>query len=296
MQPEPSATSASDAPLAGRPEASEEPRDATCGGVNGPASPAQRGRESPLSIDPRLYPVFLRLDGLPVVVVGGGAVAAGKLDGLLEAGAHVTVIAPVISEQIRARATGEPRDATRGPLSVNRRLALVHRGFTASDLDGARWVVAAATPEVNREVAAAATARGLFVNAVDDVASASAYLGGVIRRGPAVVAISTGGLAPALAGLVREALDALLPHDLERWVDVARAARAGWKRAGIPIAARRPLLLRALGVLYRSDQAAEPPELHEQGEAAGSGDSAGLAGGAGSGAPRGINVPLEVAP
>ncbi|HEX3480763.1 MAG TPA: NAD(P)-dependent oxidoreductase [Kofleriaceae bacterium] len=259
--------------------ASDEPRDAT---------------RAPVSTDPRLYPVFLRLGGLPVVVVGGGAVAAGKLDGLLEAGARVTVIAPVICEAIRARAAGQPRDATIDPRSIDHRLALVHRGFTASDLDGARWVVAAATPEVNREVAAAATARGLFVNAVDDVASASAYLGGVIRRGPAVVAISTGGLAPALAGLVREALDALLPHDLERWVDVARAARAGWKRAGTPIAARRPLLLRALAVLYRGDQAAEPPELplDERSEATAGGGSAG---GTGSGVPRGINLPLEVA-
>lgn len=207
------------------------------------------GAQPDVPDDPRLYPVFLRLTGLPVVVVGGGPVAAGKLDGLLEAGAHVTVIAPVIGEAIRARAV------------QGHRLALVHRGFTASDLDGARWVVAAATPEVNRDVAAAAAARGLFVNAVDDVASASAYLGGVIRRGPAVVAISTSGLAPALAGLIREALDALLPHDLERWVEVARAARAGWKRAGTPMVERRPLLLRALGVLYRGDQAAERPAL-----------------------------------
>lgn len=197
----------------------------------------------------RLYPVFLRLHGLPVVVVGGGPVAAGKLDGLLEAGAQVTVIAPVIGEAIAARAAGNPQ------------LALVRRAFAAGDLDGARWVVAAATPEVNRAVSAAATARGLFVNAVDDVASASAYLGGVIRRGSVAVAISTGGIAPALAGLLREALDAVLPHDLERWVDVARAARAGWKRAGTPIAERRPLLLRALGVLYRGDQAAERPAI-----------------------------------
>lgn len=234
MQPE--ATEANDAA-----ESVTEPRDATRGGVNGPA----------VSIAPRLYPVFLQLAGLPVVVVGGGPVAAGKLDGLLDAGAHVTVIAPAIGEAIRARA------------AAGGRLALVHRAFTAGDLDGARWVVAAATPEVNREVAAAATARGLFVNAVDDVASASAYLGGVIRRGPAVIAISTGGLAPALAGLVREALDALLPHDLERWIDVARAARVGWKRAGTPIAERRPLLLRALGLLYRGDQAAEPAPVLE---------------------------------
>src|SRR5262245_33924888 len=193
--------------------------------------------------DPRLYPVFLKLAGLPVVVVGGGAVAAAKLDGLVEAGAQVTVVAPAIGHAIRAR--------TDVPCSS---LRLIERGFVASDLDGARWVVAAATPDLNRQVAAAAAARRLFVNAVDDVASATAYLGGVIRRGPAIVAVSTAGLAPALAGLIREALDALLPHDLERWIDVARAARAGWKQAGTPIAARRPLLLRALGVLYRSDQ------------------------------------------
>ena len=125
------------------------------------------------------------------------------------------------------------------------------RGFVAGDLDGARWVVAAATPEVNRAVAAAAEARGLFVNAVDDVASASAYLGAVVQRGPVVLAISTGGLAPALAGLVREALEAVLPDDLARWIDVATAARADWKRAGTPIGERRPLLLRALERIYR---------------------------------------------
>lgn len=199
--------------------------------------------------DPRLYPVFLKLAGLPVVVVGGGPVAAGKLDGLLEAGAQVTVIAPVINHAIRAR-TDVPGSTLR----------LIERGFVSSDLDDARWVVAAATPEVNRQVATAAAARRLFVNAVDDVASASAYLGGVIRRGPAIVAVSTAGIAPALAGLLREALDALLPHDLERWIDIARAARAGWKRAGTPITERRPLLLRALGRLYRGDQAAEAAE------------------------------------
>lgn len=195
---------------------------------------------------PQLYPAFLKLAGLPVVVVGGGSVAAGKLLGLIEAGARVTVIAPSISDAIRAHGVaGTITVPTAVPITV------IERGFTAGDLDGARWVVAAATPEVNRAVAAAAAERGLFVNAVDDVASASAYLGAVIRRGPAVLAISTGGLAPALAGLVREALEALLPDDLERWIDIAVAARADWKRDGTPIALRRPLLLRALDRAYR---------------------------------------------
>ena len=179
-----------------------------------------------------LYPAFLKLEGLPVVIVGGGPVAASKLDGLLAAGARVTVVAPRVLEEIRQRAT------------------VLESEFRPAHLAGARWVVAAATPEVNREVAAAAAARGLFVNAVDDPASATAYLGGVVRRGPIEIAISTGGLAPALAGLVREALEAILPDDIERWLDIAIAARAEHKRENVPIGERRPLLLRALQRLY----------------------------------------------
>jgi uroporphyrin-III C-methyltransferase/precorrin-2 dehydrogenase/sirohydrochlorin ferrochelatase len=91
----------------------------------------------------------------------------------------------------------------------------------------------------------------LFVNAVDDVASASAYLGGVVRRGEVTIAISTGGAAPALAGLLREAIDALLPPDLQRWVDAARAARADWRHTGVPMADRRKRLLRTLNALYQ---------------------------------------------
>jgi siroheme synthase-like protein len=183
-----------------------------------------------------MYPVFLDLRGLPVVVVGGGPVAASKLDGLLAAGARVTVVAPEIIAAIRAR------DVT-----------LIERAFVPTDLDGARWVVAAATREVDRDVAAAAAVRGLFVNAADDKAAASAYLGGVVRRGDVTIAISTGGVAPALAGLLREALDAVLPDGpdgIDRWVDVAREARAAWQRSGVPIAQRRPLLLGALMRLH----------------------------------------------
>jgi siroheme synthase-like protein len=182
-----------------------------------------------------LYPVFLKLDGLTVVVVGGGPVAASKLDGLLAAGARVTVVAPQIVDAIRAQ----------------KAVTLLEAEFCAAHLHGARWVVAAATPDVNRAVAAAAAERGLFVNAVDEPANASAYLGGVVRRGEVEISISTGGTAPALAGLLREALDAILPHDLERWTAVAAAARREWRRDGIVMAERRPMLMRALDRLYR---------------------------------------------
>lgn len=220
---------------------------------------------------PALYPVFLKLDGLRVVVVGGGPVAASKLDGLVVAGARVVVIAPQICDEIRARpdivsashsatnAMRAPSSATDDPsrdigaLEVPRgRIVLVERAFESPDLDSARWVVAAAPPEINQQVAAAATARGLFVNAVDDTSAATAYLGGVVRRGEVEIAISTGGAAPALAGLLREALDALIPDDVARWVDVAKQARLDWKRERVPMADRRPRLLRTLVELYRS--------------------------------------------
>ena len=118
------------------------------------------------------------------------------------------------------------------------------------DLDGKWLVVAAATPEVNRDVARAAEERRIFVNAVDDVSAATAYLGGVVRKGGVTLAVSTDGRAPALAGLLREALAAVLPDDIDRWTHTASQARAFWKAARVPIEERRPLLLEALNELY----------------------------------------------
>jgi uroporphyrin-III C-methyltransferase/precorrin-2 dehydrogenase/sirohydrochlorin ferrochelatase len=127
---------------------------------------------------------------------------------------------------------------------------IARRPFAPSDLDGAWFVVAAATPEVNRQVATAAEGRHVFVNAVDDVASASAYLGGVVRKGGVTLAISTDGRAPALAGLLREGLEAVLPDDLDRWKSAAEDVRPGWVRQRVPMTARRGLLLEALNRLY----------------------------------------------
>jgi uroporphyrin-III C-methyltransferase/precorrin-2 dehydrogenase/sirohydrochlorin ferrochelatase len=134
-------------------------------------------------------------------------------------------------------------------------VTVVRREFVPSDVEGAAFVVAAAPPDVNRVVARAAEARGLFVNAVDDVASASAYAGAIVRRAGVTLAISTDGAAPALAGLLREALEAVLPDDLDRWMTCAEDARREWLARGVPMGERRPLLLDALLELYdrRSD-------------------------------------------
>jgi uroporphyrin-III C-methyltransferase/precorrin-2 dehydrogenase/sirohydrochlorin ferrochelatase len=175
-------------------------------------------------------------------VVGGGPVAAGKLNGLLEVGASVIVVAPEI---VHAIATA--------PVEIR------PRPFQTDDLDGVCFVVAAAPPDVNRQVASAAHARGLLVNAVDDVENASAYAGAVLRRAGITVALSTDGAAPALAGLLREALEDVLPDDLDAWMACAREARQRWLTEGVPMAERRPLLLEALVRLYaRTPEASVP--------------------------------------
>jgi uroporphyrin-III C-methyltransferase/precorrin-2 dehydrogenase/sirohydrochlorin ferrochelatase len=186
-----------------------------------------------------VFPVFLKLAGRRVVVVGGGPVAAGKLRALVDAEAAVTVVAPQVVDAIAA-----------APVRVLR------REFRPEDLDGTWYVVAAAPPDVNRAVSAAAQARGIFVNAVDDVENASAYAGAVLQRAGVTIALSTDGEAPALAGLLREALEAVLPEDLDAWMACARDARRQWLADQVPMAERRPLLLQALQQLYAARETA----------------------------------------
>jgi len=180
-----------------------------------------------------MYPVFLKLSGRRVLLVGGGRVAAAKLAGLLADGAQVTVVAPEIRPELH-----QPR------------VTIVRRAFDPTDVDDVWYVVAAAPPAVNKQVLEAAERRRVFVNAVDDPAHASAYAGGVVRRAGVTIAFSTDGRAPALSGLLREALDAWLPADLDTWMVASDEARREWKRGGVPMEARRPMLLETLNRLY----------------------------------------------
>ncbi len=188
-----------------------------------------------------LLPLFLNLAGRRVVLVGGGPVAATKLQQLIAADAAVCVVAPDVIEDIE-----------RASASVG--VQLVRRAFEASDLDGAWLVVAAATPAVNRAVAHAAETRRVFVNAVDDPANASAFLSGVVRRDGVTIAISTSGEAPGLTALLRQGLDEVLPRrDLATWLREARRQRQQWKAEAVPMEQRRPLLLDAINRLYEAE-------------------------------------------
>jgi uroporphyrin-III C-methyltransferase/precorrin-2 dehydrogenase/sirohydrochlorin ferrochelatase len=186
-----------------------------------------------------LFPLFLKLAGRKVLVVGGGPVAAAKVATLREAGAEVAVVAPEIEPGLTE-------------LAAAGKIALARRSFDAADLGGVWLVVAAATPEVNRRVAAAAESQRLFVLAVDDQEASSAFGAGALRRGGVTIAVSTDGRAPALAGLLREGLEAVLPAELEAWTAEAARRRVEWRAAGVPMAERRPLLLQALNQIYEA--------------------------------------------
>lgn len=195
-----------------------------------------------------VFATFLKLEGRRVLVVGAGPVAAGKLRPLVDAGASVTVVAPDVVGEIERLAAERPGDVT-----------ILRRPFEAADVDGAWYVVAAAPPDVNRAVARAAEPRCLFVNAVDDLESATAYAGALVQKAGVTIAMSTDGEAPALAGLMREALEALLPDDLDQWMAQAQASRRDWLARRVPMAERRPLLLEALNELYEQKRAANVP-------------------------------------
>jgi precorrin-2 dehydrogenase/sirohydrochlorin ferrochelatase len=134
-------------------------------------------------IDENLYPVNLVLAGRRCVVVGAGRVAARKAEGLRDAGAVVTVVAPRISAEVRG-------------LGV----AVQQRTYRRGDLDGA-WLAIAATgdPALNQVVRDDGDAAGVWVNAADDPAACSFTLPAVARQGPVMVTVSTSGYSPALA-------------------------------------------------------------------------------------------------
>lgn len=140
-----------------------------------------------------LLPVFLKLEGRPALVVGGGPIGARKAGELLDAGAHVLAVSTAFIEAFPA---------------VERR----QRAFQAGDTRGMAIVFACTgVPLVDDSVARDAEAHGALVNVVDRPEVSAFYSAAVVRRGPLTVAVGTSGASPTLARAVRDRIDALLP-------------------------------------------------------------------------------------
>ncbi|MEE1883197.1 siroheme synthase CysG [Pseudomonas soli] len=144
-------------------------------------------------------PLFHKLQGGRVLVVGGGEIALRKARLLADAGAALRVVAPEVDSQLAAMA----REGG-GEVLV--------RGYQAPDLDGCRLVIAATDDSaLNAQVSAEAQARSLPVNVVDAPALCTVIFPAIVDRSPLVVAVSSGGDAPVLARLIRARLEAWIP-------------------------------------------------------------------------------------
>lgn len=202
------------------------------------------------------YPVFLDLTGRRAVVIGGGHIAEGKVRGLLEAGARVTLIAPEVTPIVAAWAgAGE--------------IEHLARAYQPGDLAGA-FIAISATDDraVNAQVWQEANERNSLVNVVDDPPHCSFIAPSILRRGDLAVAISTSGKAPALAVRLREQIERLVGQEHADFLALAGALRE-------PLAARFPDFAErkarwyrvvdsdALELLRRGDRAAALRRIHE---------------------------------
>jgi siroheme synthase-like protein len=186
-------------------------------------------------VDHPVYPVNLVLAGRPCLVVGGGGVAVGKVRGLLEAGARVTVVAPDVDPRLGALAAppgegapGEDAPGEGGALTIHR------RAYRRGEAAAYRLVVAATgDPAVNQEVYEDGEAAGTWVNSADDPERCSVLLPARVRQGRLTVTVSTGGHSPAVASWLRARLAEELGPEYDDLIELLAEARRDVRAQGL---------------------------------------------------------------
>ena len=163
-----------------------------------------------------LFPIFLKLENLHTLIVGGGYVGLEKITAVLDNSplARVTLVAPEIREEIRDIAT------------ANSRINLIVRKFEEDDLLEKDLVIVATNdkPE-NKRIWEAARARHILANVADTPDICDFYLSSVVRKGNLKVAISTNGMSPTFAKRLKEVLGEALPDNLETAMEQLKAVR-----------------------------------------------------------------------
>lgn len=164
----------------------------------------------------QLFPVFLRLDQLHMLVVGGGAVGYEKISAIFKNSdnAIVTLVAPEIREEIKLLASQYPQ------------LTLIQREYQINDLDGKDLVVAATSiSELNKKVREDARKKKILINVADTPEICDFYLSSVVKKGDLKIAISTNGKSPTFAKRVREMLEEVLPEGIDKVLDNLKSIR-----------------------------------------------------------------------
>jgi siroheme synthase-like protein len=203
--------------------------------------------DAPSQPQVRRYPVHLAIAGQPVLVVGGGAVATRRAGGLVDCGAQVTVVAPVVSGALRGRPG----------------VAVEQREYRPGEAAGYRLVVAATNdPAVNRLVRADAEGAGVWANDASSPDGGAVAVPAVLRRGPVVVSVGTGGSSPVLGAWLRDQVADLLGPEVGVLAELVAEAR-GHARAGAAtdvVPDWRPVLDSGMLDLIRSGRILEAKE------------------------------------
>ena len=195
------------------------------------------------------YPVYIEMRGQPCVVIGGGKIAEGKVNGLLAVRAQVTVVSPELTPHLRE-------------LVNQNQITHTPRAYQPGDLKSAFLVICATDrAEINHQVWQEATANRQLVNVVDDTPRCNFIAPSILRKGDLTIAISTSGKAPALAVRLKEKLQRELGPEYERFLELAGALREPLARAVPDFETRKALWYELvdsdmLSALARGDEAA----------------------------------------
>jgi len=159
------------------------------------------------------YPIYLELHNQTCIVIGGGKIAEGKVDGLLAAGAQVTIVSPDLTSHLQT-------------LVEQNIVIYIARTYQHGDLDGNFMVICATDQnEINHQVWQEASANRQLVNVVDDTPRCNFIAPAILRKGDLNIAISTGGKAPALAVRLKERLQKELGPQYERFLELSGQLR-----------------------------------------------------------------------
>lgn len=157
------------------------------------------------------FPFFMDIAGKKGVIVGGGKVAARKVEKLIPFGPVLTVVASRIEECVRRQGKGNMLSS----------LFFMERGFRTEDVDGADFVIAATDDErLNGQISDLCKARKIPVNVVDDKKKCTFFFPALIREGSLTVGISTDGKSPVAAAWMRQEISGMLPENLGDVVDL----------------------------------------------------------------------------
>ncbi len=181
----------------------------------------------------KTFPVNLKLDGMKILMIGGGAVALEKLEKILPYGPEITLVSPEVRPEV-----------TR--LIVRHRLRYIPERYRPAHLEGQQLVIGAANdPEVNRQLHADTRDRGLLLNAVDMPAYCDFIVPAVVAGEHFSIAISTGGLAAGLARHTREQLESAVRAE-DGVLEALDQLRALLKRRHATVEARKAFVWRVL--------------------------------------------------